>query len=299
MRPNLIRRLGRLFGASAVLTLGACTTAPAPPGTGSPSVAVEPLRAEFEVRGHDVWVECEGSGQPVILLEAGFGGSNDVWAPIVRPLSDATRVCAYDRVGTGSADRPTEERTLQDVVDDLDALLRAAEIPRPVVLVGHSFGGLTGAVFTAQHPDDVAALVMIDAGHPDAFDRIRAVLPARERELFDRDIRRPNPERIDPERTADDARPWLDRFPAVPLTVIGAARPWTADCAPSTPETCAAVDAVNLELQRDYAALTPDARFVEADTGHFVWQDDPDLVIDEILGALRRARAGPPPGGDG
>lgn len=289
-----------LASTLTILTLVACRAGPSPtpvasspaPSAPTPTAPADAhLNASLTVNGHDLWVECRGSGKPVIVLEAGFGGDNDAWGAIVPQLDAETRVCAYDRLGNGFSDRPTGARTVQDVVDDLNALLTAADVVPPIVLVGHSFGGLTSVAYTAQHPDDVAALVLIDAGHPDTFDRFRAVLSEDEREEYDRSIRADNREHIALEATALEVRPWLQDFPDVPLTVIGAVRHASANCVlPYTPETCAAVDAANLALQRDYATLTADARFIEADTGHFVVQDDPDLVVDEVLHALEQAK---------
>jgi pimeloyl-ACP methyl ester carboxylesterase len=49
------------------------------------------------------------------------------------------------------------------------------------------------------------------------------------------------------------------------------------------------MQAIWLEVQDQFAAtLTPDARHVLADTGHYVHEDDPDLVEKEIRGLLAR-----------
>ncbi len=53
-----------------------------------------------------------------------------------------TRVCAYDRAGYAASDpAPNEPRTADNVIGDLRALLAAAEVAGPYVLVGSSFGG--------------------------------------------------------------------------------------------------------------------------------------------------------------
>lgn len=48
----------------------------------------------------------------------------------------------------------------------LDATLAAAAIPRPVVLVGHSIGGLTVRAFVGRHPQDVSGVVLFDPTVP-------------------------------------------------------------------------------------------------------------------------------------
>lgn len=53
------------------------------------------------------------------------------------------------------------------MVEDLRSLLLAVGVPRPWVLVGHSFGGLIANLFVRLHPNDVAGVVMLEATAPD------------------------------------------------------------------------------------------------------------------------------------
>ena len=88
-------------------------------------------------------------------------------------LTGTHRVCAYDRPGTlRNSDPPTLSdrsspvampRTAQDVVGDLHALLAAAHLPGPYILVGHSLGGLFARLYAQSYPDQVCAEVFVDA----------------------------------------------------------------------------------------------------------------------------------------
>lgn len=49
------------------------------------------------------------------------------------------------------------------MVSDLHALLAAARVSEPIVLVGHSAGGLAARLFAATYPDEVAGIVLVDA----------------------------------------------------------------------------------------------------------------------------------------
>ena len=62
-------------------------------------------------------------------------------------------------------------------VADLHSLLATAAIPRPIVLVGHSLGGLIVRLYAYQYPQDVAGLVLVDPMHEDQFDRIGPLYP--------------------------------------------------------------------------------------------------------------------------
>ena len=56
--------------------------------------------------GQWAWLQCEGRGQPIVLLEAGTGEAGDSWIEVhvQAALAPLTRVCRYDRaVGTRAA----------------------------------------------------------------------------------------------------------------------------------------------------------------------------------------------------
>ena len=96
------------------------------------------------------------------MLEAGTGDRGDVWsmAPsgpgqaVLPAVARFTRVCAYDRPGTyqspeelSRSDPVAMPRSARDIVRDLRALLRAARVPGPYVLAGHSFGGMVARLY--------------------------------------------------------------------------------------------------------------------------------------------------------
>ncbi|MDO5053384.1 MAG: alpha/beta fold hydrolase [Pseudoclavibacter sp.] len=84
---------------------------------------------------------------PRIVLEAGVGATAHSWAAVVGPLAGRARVCAYDRAGYGGSDpapgRRDPARLAADLVELIDLLRAQDPLPgRPLVLVGHSLGGL-------------------------------------------------------------------------------------------------------------------------------------------------------------
>src|SRR5262249_14840208 len=126
--------------------------------------------------GRRMYLDCHGAGVPAVVLVAGGKASADDWtmsAPgsknVFSAVAEFTRVCAYDRPGTPVGEAPSrsdpvaQPTTAADAVGDLHALLAAARITTPVVLVGHSYGGLIVRLYAMTYPGEVAGMVLVDA----------------------------------------------------------------------------------------------------------------------------------------
>ena len=209
-------------------------------------------------------IRCWGSGAPVVILDAGsssggietFGALTD---QIIAPLAERSMVCTYDRAGTGeTAPLPNKRRTIDDQAEELNALLAAAEVPTPRVLVGSSWGGFVAVHTARNHPDGVGGLVLLDvpAGDPHltAADAPDAA--------WDHAA---NVERVDSfhaERTmARDDRSLGD----LPVTVV------TADAGQSDPKD-----------QQFWKLLSNDFSQVVLSGSHDIYLDDPKGVVDQI-----------------
>jgi pimeloyl-ACP methyl ester carboxylesterase len=85
------------------------------------------------------------------------------WNGIFYAVAERTRVCAYDRAGLNQSQPARESaRTLQDQVDDLRALITAAELTGPIVFAAHSSGAWIVSLYTSQYPEDVVGVVLVD-----------------------------------------------------------------------------------------------------------------------------------------
>lgn len=110
---------------------------------------------------------CLGSGSPAVIFDAGLGDSTISWALVQRAVSKRTRACAFDRAGLGFSDAARRPSTPRNQSDDLHALLQAAHISPPYVLVGHSMAGMNVRVFADRYPDQVAGMVLVEGSHED------------------------------------------------------------------------------------------------------------------------------------
>lgn len=103
-----------------------------------------------------------GHGHPAVILEAGIAASCLNWTSLQAELAKCTRVYSYDRAGLGWSDPAGSPRTISRALEDLHALLTAAQVSAPFIMMGHSYGGLLVRCYAIKYPDRVAGLVLLD-----------------------------------------------------------------------------------------------------------------------------------------
>ncbi len=107
---------------------------------------------------------------PLIVCEHGAFGCGTDWAVVQDKLAvKGLASLAYDRAGIGHSDPGPEPRDGRAINDDLEALLDALGEDGPIVLVGHSMGGLMVRLFVLERTRPVAGLVFVDAVTPDVL----------------------------------------------------------------------------------------------------------------------------------
>lgn len=159
-----------LLASAAFLALGSSALAqstkdPVAPELGPDFYATTHQAVEVEP-GRRLNLVCLGQGSPTVVLEAGMGDDSLAWRKVQASIAAFTRACAYDRAGYGLSDRARRASDADNTVADLARLLDAGPIRGPVVLAGHSLGGLYATYFTNLHPDRVAGLVLLDPSQP-------------------------------------------------------------------------------------------------------------------------------------
>jgi pimeloyl-ACP methyl ester carboxylesterase len=272
------------FGCSAEESGDDETSQSAESSLTEPAASAEPpgegqIDASFDVGSYELHLSCLGEaspGSPTIIYLHGLGGDgSDVHEALAPALTDRTRLCTYDRVNVGLSGRWPRRHTGADSVDDLHALLAAADVPPPYVLIGFSFGGLIAAMYTASYPADVAGLLMLDSSLPTDAD-VDAMIPARARAEVRRE-QQANAERVDFYATLKVAAPLVERIPDVPTTYM-AARP--VELPPSWPVQRMR-SAIAAKQQRFVDAL-PQGRLVQVQSSHDIDLDKPQLVLAEV-----------------
>lgn len=282
-----------------------------------------PMRGTTRVRpdGRSFRVWCQGTGAPLIVLEASGLGGADQYEELMKRLSERTTVCASDRAGFGYSDPRITETTIAALADDLWSVTEHRPTQGLVVLVGASYGGLIAQYAARAHPDDVGALILLDSVTLDAFDALEkpwlqldAAIDQAARAAQMGVLRR-----IDPLKLGDTRAAWLtyrastwtstqqllatrhhakDEFAKLPplpddlpLFVIRHERVGDLLGPSSTPEEHAALEPLWQDAQKKLAAQSDKGIVIVAEgCGHLIAAENPDLAAKKILSAIEAAR---------
>jgi pimeloyl-ACP methyl ester carboxylesterase len=225
-----------------------------------------------EVGARALHIRCVGPEKagPTVILEAGAGDYSNRWTAVQDLLASRIRSCAYDRAGFGWSTGSPNESMSQDN-DDLRALLQAANIAGPYVLVGHSMGALLVRRYAIHDPDAVVGMALVGPTHENTrlfFTRDNQWQRVREQ---------PGPfgagfQELYLARQANPT-PLGDR----PLIVVVGTRP---DPKVTTPEEIAREKAAETEGQ---PRISRNSKLIrDPASGHHIHVDNPKLVADAI-----------------
>ena len=106
------------------------------------------------------YLDWGGAGPPLILIHAtGFLAA--LWRPIAEQLSARFRVVAVDQRGHGDSDKPGEGYRFETFAEELQRVIEALGLDRPIV-AGHSSGGTTIVAHAARYPGVLGRAVLIE-----------------------------------------------------------------------------------------------------------------------------------------
>lgn len=242
--------------------------------------------------GGGVNVCVSGQGMATVVLAAGAGQTSETWSGLVPELSMTARVVTFDRPGLGRSDPALEPRTPTRIANELREVLRALGIDGPVVLVGHSMGGIHVLRYASLFPEQVLGVAILDTP-PAGFEEARRDLLTgeerveRERLLEEGSSRAPRvvrQERQGAEATAE----WdFSTFPRdVPLIVLVADSQDFGELG-----SAHAHRALWMSKSREWTELSDDAELLVAGgSGHMIHHDRRDLAVEVIERLLREGR---------
>lgn len=123
---------------------------------------ISPARLVDIGDGRKMNIYCIGLGAPTVIFESGLGDQIRAWAMVQPAIAKSTQACSYDRAGFGFSSPSGRAGTSENAVEDLHALLSAASLKPPYVLVGHSLGGMYVRLYADLYRSEVSGMVLVD-----------------------------------------------------------------------------------------------------------------------------------------
>ena len=121
-----------------------------------------------EVEDHRLHYYKKGNGGPTIVFETAFDPAGHLqWYNIQQELPASYTSVSYDRAGILWSERGKNPKSGEEMAKELHLLLEKANVPKPYILVGHSFGGTLVRFFVNKYPEDVAGVIFVDSQCPD------------------------------------------------------------------------------------------------------------------------------------
>ena len=271
----------------------ACAMEPGRLQAGSQEQAVPAnscAQSTLNIDGNQIWVDKEGAGAVTVVFEAGFGNDSSVWSQITPRIRAAgAQTFVYDRAGMGKSTINTA--TPYSIDNDVHILRSALETcgirGRPIVMVGHSYGGDISLV-AASEDAHIKGLVLIDALVPKVWPKAEV------------------------DKSLQTARSQYDEIRAKAPDLAKVAIPW----AEAMPQTAQRIDALRVsdtlpivdivaekgqnspestkiwrEAHTEFTANNPHRQYVLAvGSSHKVMSDQPEVVVKAILQLLELAK---------
>ena len=115
----------------------------------------------------DVSYTVSGEGPPLYMVH-GIGSRRVTWDGLLPGLEDHFTCIRYDLRGHGESPIPPVPYSLDDLVDDLEALRMRLGHER-IHVIGHSLGGQIGPAYARAHPEHAASVILLStaAGRTD------------------------------------------------------------------------------------------------------------------------------------
>ena len=273
-----------------------------------------PTEHKIDIAGRSLFALEAGSGEPTVVFEAGLGDFSRAWHAVQAEVAKVTRTISYDRAGRGQSEFAGSNRAVDEFLDDLLAMLDALEVKQPLIFVGHSFGGAIARIFTYRFTERVGGIVFVDSAQEDVVFEFRRTLgslsfPPRkcDEPQWLTWLRFHQAQHLDPafpNNLLNDEGIDLTAFDQqmreaasignVPLTVISSTNRTANRDAGATGQFADGEEAVErawVECQEKLLSLSANAkRILATESGHYVQNDQPDLVISAVIDMVEHLR---------
>ncbi len=233
---------------------------------------------------HKLYIYTGGDGENTIVFESGLGVDGSTWleSGVFDSIGKTNQVIAYDRQGYGKSTAANDTRGMQALVTDLDIVINKKSKNSKVIIVGHSLGGAIARTYAIQHPDKVKALLLIEPNNEN-FKQYATMDQAHEDTLVQQfGTEKLTGASMEAAQLIENVSflKKLPTLPDIPLIVITS----TKTDSEMTEENVADWFLAHESLGKGITNFT---HIKTNKSGHFVYLEEPNLVIDNILKLLK------------
>ncbi|WP_448138482.1 alpha/beta fold hydrolase [Sphingobacterium siyangense] len=271
-----------------------------------------------EVANNRLHYYKKGNAGPTVVFETAFDPAGHLqWYHIQQQLPISYTSFSYDRSGILWSERGQNPKSGEKMAEELHTLLEKSNVPKPYILVGHSFGGTLVRFFVNQYPQDVAGVILVDSQCPDdkkylspeLFRMVNQGLPGRflkfantfglARLMFkgmfpvEKQYKYQNSimpallyksadavlEEQDHMESIKNEAAKIRSFGTIPLLVLTATDPERYDS--SIKDKKLKLEMINawVKMQKDFLRLSTDSKqILVPNSGHYINQDNPEVV---------------------
>lgn len=247
---------------------------------------------KVDVGGYRVFTSQAGSGELVVVFEAGLGEDTSTWNKVLPKVAEFSHTLAYDRAGLGESDPSPNPKSVEQMVKEMHSVLNAAHVSPPYVLVGHSLGGAVVELFAHVYPGEVAGLVLVDPEDGRLLDRLKARLSkeeweAREKMLAQMMAGATPAQKAEVEGSKSSGRALAAALPISDVPVVLLTGTLKDPSFPGNPME----QDLKLELQEEFLkAVKHGDHVLVPNSRHYIQEDSPQLVIDAIQKVVNESR---------
>ena len=261
-----------------------------------PEISTPKTEKMVDVGGRKLCTCFYGKGSPSVILVSGFGATQSYWNPVIPELAEQTTVLTFDRAGIGKSEiNDLATHGLQSA-KDLHVILEKMEIPKPSLLIGHSYGGDVVRLFASLYPKDMGGMILEDAQHEGVLDEQRKILKGKDLEILEDMVTKFSPPE-NPETEGDYRIITIEqlknykRLPDIPFVVLTAGNRSQAMPPVFSEEAKEKIAKLGVELQKKLVTLIPGGKHVIVEgVGHNIHLEKPDALIGPIIDMITRVR---------
>ena len=254
------------------------------------------------LRGKKQYVVVEGTGEPTIVFLTGKGRAQTDFRKVYNKLEATNTIFSYDRSGIGQSELIRNDRTIDTMAFELNALLVKEKIKPPYILVGHSLGGSIARCFVTMYPDKVSGMVFLDPAHEEEYRNGMAIRTDSDKVVFSEQFRsflkvkgKTKGQHAESKQCFDfDTLGYSTNQKILKSTILPLNIPITLIL---STEADIDNDYIEKELEfrnqffNQWRNLYPQVKIVSVPkTGYFIQMEEPSLVVSEIKEVIEKIK---------